>query len=345
MAARKTYCFTYNNYTGPLEVALQNFLVANCDYAVYGREVAPTTGTPHLQGYIILKKKARITTLSNKLTKINIRLALLAAKGSKKQNTTYCKKDGDWWQHPQNDDGADYTEPKKENPLQALITDIPNKNLNALAIDNPIAFIRNHSGVKLLKYIAEEELRQKHRKMLVTVIYGTGGLGKSRWAREEAKKNIEDGRIYTLMNPQGHTVWWDGYDGQQALLMDDFNGYLLPHHLFRILDIYALQIPVKGGHSWANWNYVYITSNKPPSEWYSPAVMAKLDFNAYFRRFHRIGKMTEEEDNLVIRWEKFNDPVVPVDEPLKGVIQYDPTGARILEIEGTIFIISFLPSN
>lgn len=188
-----------------------------------------------------------------------------------------------------------------------------------------------------MKYITEEEMRQKHRKMLVTVIYGTGGLGKSRWAREEAKKNIEDGRIYTLMNPQGHTVWWDGYDGQQALLMDDFNGYLLPHHLFRILDIYALQIPVKGGHSWANWNYVYITANKPPSEWYSPAVMAKLDFNAYFRRFHRIGKMTEEENSLVIRWEKYNDPVVPVDEPLKGVIQYDPTGARILEIEGTIF--------
>lgn len=52
MAARKTYCFTYNNYTGPLEVALQNFLVANCDFAVYGREVAPTTGTPHLQVYM-----------------------------------------------------------------------------------------------------------------------------------------------------------------------------------------------------------------------------------------------------------------------------------------------------
>lgn len=53
MAARKTYCFTYNNYTAVTEVALQKFLVDNCDYACYGRELAPTTGTPHLQVLVI----------------------------------------------------------------------------------------------------------------------------------------------------------------------------------------------------------------------------------------------------------------------------------------------------
>lgn len=49
MAARKTYCFTYNNYTPEIETRLQQFLTENTEYSIYGRETAPTTGTPHLQ--------------------------------------------------------------------------------------------------------------------------------------------------------------------------------------------------------------------------------------------------------------------------------------------------------
>lgn len=273
----------------------------------------------------------RIITLQNKLKTNKLKLALLPSKGSKKQNTTYCSKDGNIWKHPENDDGEDFLEEKKKSQLDILVDDINKKNLNALALDNPVAFIRNHSGVAKLKNIADEEIRQKSRSMLVTVLYGTGGIGKSRYARDLAAKN---GRIYTLMNPRTNSsVWMDNYDGQESLLMDDYCGYLLPHFLFRVLDIYGLQMEVKGSTIWANWNYVYITANKHPQDWYSPSVMAKLDFAAYFRRFHRIGKMSREDEGLVIRWEKYEDPVVPVDEPLGDIIQYGPAGDRILETE------------
>lgn len=53
---RKQYVFTYNNYTPEGEAALKAWLGKNTKYAVYGHEVAPTTGTPHLQGYFSLKK-------------------------------------------------------------------------------------------------------------------------------------------------------------------------------------------------------------------------------------------------------------------------------------------------
>jgi len=41
---RSNFCFTYNNYTGDGEKFLRDFLTENCKYAVYGHEVAPTTG-------------------------------------------------------------------------------------------------------------------------------------------------------------------------------------------------------------------------------------------------------------------------------------------------------------
>ena len=60
------YCFTYNNYTEPGEAALKTWLAENCKYAVYGHEVAPSTGTPHLQGYFSLKKRDRTSSLQEK---------------------------------------------------------------------------------------------------------------------------------------------------------------------------------------------------------------------------------------------------------------------------------------
>jgi len=55
----KSWPFTLNNYTLQNELDIQ--LLAKMDnsilYLVYGREVCPTTGTPHLQGFIQFKTK------------------------------------------------------------------------------------------------------------------------------------------------------------------------------------------------------------------------------------------------------------------------------------------------
>lgn len=47
---RNQYVFTYNNYTEAGEQALQKFICDNCKIGFYGHEVAPETGTKHLQG-------------------------------------------------------------------------------------------------------------------------------------------------------------------------------------------------------------------------------------------------------------------------------------------------------
>ena len=47
MSRNRNYCFTFNNYP---DTSLVDNLI--CKYIAYSKEVAPTTGTPHLQGYV-----------------------------------------------------------------------------------------------------------------------------------------------------------------------------------------------------------------------------------------------------------------------------------------------------
>ena len=90
--ARNNYCFTWNNYTPELEGQFRSWLEFNCKYAIYGHEIAPVTGTPHLQGFFSLKTKKRMTTLQKRFGENHIKLALFVAKGSAQQNRAYCTK-------------------------------------------------------------------------------------------------------------------------------------------------------------------------------------------------------------------------------------------------------------
>lgn len=97
---RTNFCFTYNNYSDDTEAALKTWVIANCKYAVWGHETAPTTGTKHLQGYFQLTKRGRTSTIQNRLSQSGIKLSLFWAKGSARDNLAYCTKvDKDFYQH------------------------------------------------------------------------------------------------------------------------------------------------------------------------------------------------------------------------------------------------------
>jgi hypothetical protein len=60
-------------------------------YIVFQEEIAPTTGTQHLQGYIVFENQRRLKTVGGVLP----RAYWAIAKGSGKQNSEYCtKKEG-----------------------------------------------------------------------------------------------------------------------------------------------------------------------------------------------------------------------------------------------------------
>jgi len=85
----KFWTVTKNNYTDAdiLEwsKAIDNDKVA---YLCFQKEVAPTTGTPHLQGYIVFTKRLRLPGVKKILGPVHA----LRSNGTPSQNRDYCKK-------------------------------------------------------------------------------------------------------------------------------------------------------------------------------------------------------------------------------------------------------------
>lgn len=91
MSRVRNFCITCNNYTEATIDALKSLEIIK--YGLLGREIAPTTGMKHLQGYIQLTKQQTLKALQKKLTKVGVKCALFVAKGDYKANYAYCSKD------------------------------------------------------------------------------------------------------------------------------------------------------------------------------------------------------------------------------------------------------------
>lgn len=144
--------------------------------------------------------------------------------------------------------------------------------------------ILHHKGLRQLKTDLERAKRPRYRQLEVLVLWGETGLGKTRYAYENYPLN----QIFKLTEPEGK-LWWDGYNGQQVLLIDDFSGWIKYRFLLNVLDVYPLDLEVKGGFVSAAFTQVIITSNYHPSQWYPRhGLDAPLA-----RRLHQIQQVTE----------------------------------------------------
>lgn len=96
------------------------------------------------------------------------------------------------------------------------------------------------------------------------VLYGPPGTGKSRRALFEAGPEA-----YYVAPPEGGKLWFDGYDGQEHVVIDEFDGHFCKKTwLCRLLDRYPMRVPVKGTTVPFLAKKVWITSNKEPVAWY-----------------------------------------------------------------------------
>lgn len=83
------WCITWNNYPEDWISSMEPILKL-CKGYVLGKEIAPTTGTPHIQGFLDFKTKTRWTPFKD----IGIS-KWIKAKGSVKSNVIYCSKSND----------------------------------------------------------------------------------------------------------------------------------------------------------------------------------------------------------------------------------------------------------
>jgi len=89
----RRWCFTLNNYTAEDEAKIQS---KDIPFVIYGRERAPTTGTPHLQGYLELADRGKTLSATKKMLGLQT-VHLIIARGTAEENINYCSKGGDFF--------------------------------------------------------------------------------------------------------------------------------------------------------------------------------------------------------------------------------------------------------
>jgi len=122
----------------------------------------------------------------------------------------------------------------------------------------------------------------------VFVLVGKPGCGKTRWCYHEYPDLWEQ----PINMSKTDTNWFDGYHGQKAVLLDEFEGHMPLNSLLKLIDRYMRQVPVKYGFTWFNPEVIMLTANEHPSKWYDFA--NRRDKEKALRR--RISKVAYYDD-------------------------------------------------
>lgn len=248
--------FTLSNYTDEEEKTIQD-AATGLRFLIYGRENAPTTGTPHLQGYCASNS---LKTIEGWKQLLGRRLHIEMARSSEKANIQYCSKEGNVFQSGEpNNQGV---RSDLQTAVQTLL-DTKDDPISTVAESHPTTFVRYGRGLRDLACVLRLGTERKHRTQLI-IVWGYPGTGKSYTVRLAAK-NME-GEHETYSKTRGE--WWDGYQSHKSVIIDDFYGWLKWDELLKIADEYPYRVPVKGSFVPFLANRIYITSNKHPEHWY-----------------------------------------------------------------------------
>lgn len=258
------WCVTINNYT---DEDLGYLRTIDCTYSIVGKEVAPTTGTKHLQCYFYWQN-ARSFNMVKTLFRT---WHLEKAKGNSFQNFTYCSKDGDFEERgPRPKDpqaGGGGTQMKRWNDAVVAAQEGRSEDIPA--------------DLRVRYYNTWKRLREDHQLAGASAdteeqmlwYWGPSGTGKSRTARADHPT------CYLKMCNR----WWDNYQGQDTVLLEDFDRdhSKLVHHLKIWGDRYPFPAEVKGGSMTIRPKLIIVTSNYHPRDIWD----READLGPILRRF------------------------------------------------------------
>jgi hypothetical protein len=223
----RLFCFT--NFD--IEYDYESFFNsdAKVTWLFKGRETCPTTGKKHDQGVIRFENKRRCNLASDGKSYFNKKLGKelngannRLCNGNEEANEKYCSKEGDveeWGVKPN---------PGKRNDLTEMKDSICNgSSVDEITMNNPMDY---HQYGRTLNKLEDIVLRKKFRNFMTKGLwlYGPTGSGKSHIAYKDYTPETH----YVYANDGG---WWDGYTGQDTVIINEFRTHTM--HYNELLDL------------------------------------------------------------------------------------------------------------
>lgn len=113
---------------------------------------------------------------------------------------------------------------------------------------------------RTLRTIGSDHCKTMPMERRVHVFWGRSGTGKSRRAWDEAG--------FDAYSKDPRTKFWDGYSGQEKVVIDEFRGGIDVAHILRWCDRYPVRVEIKGASVPFAATEIWITSNVDPRNWY-----------------------------------------------------------------------------
>ncbi len=255
----RNYVWTLNNYSDDDIVRLST-PIDGIKYLVFQREIGES-GTAHLQGYGITSSPVRMGGFKQLLSAP--RAHVEPRRGTHDDAYRYCTKlatrvddtEPVEWGQPPSGSGS-------RSDLLAVAEAIREGRTAAEIFSQyPIQYLRYTRGInQAIGLIRPGRDRCIEPKVIVYV--GPSGCGKSRRAAETYPESY-----WCTINESGR-IWWQCYESQRVVVIDDFHGELPFRYLLRLLDRYSMYVEAKGCSLPLAGTTFVITSNIHPQDWY-----------------------------------------------------------------------------
>lgn len=252
--------------------ALERVKDLNPTYLAWAPENCPSTGKFHWQTYAWFKNPRSVQSMGK----------LIAGIGSSEPSVGTPERNREYVFGPFVDTYKNKHKP--ENPDAKEVGTLPVQGKRNDLESFVDAIREGKRGLELLDHIETRAKYPKLEQTLVSefdeerahkmyndgifpevhVIWGRHGTGKTRQIYDK----YGSANVYRPRVKKCGQSWWTGYNGQDVILFDDYYGQIDWGDFLQLLDIYPIQFESKGGMKWRLASKIYITSNRPPNDWY-----------------------------------------------------------------------------
>jgi len=282
----KAKCWTFT-IINPNDAHISKFedLKEFTTYWIYGKETCPTTGTLHLQCYLVGKKQITKPTMRKWFGDGGNFYAV--SLGTPQENKVYCSKDNDfteWGNLPEarNVAGGEATKQK----WTQIVKLSKEKDHDGIMKEHPKEFLVHYKNIKQIGFDFSDTPSDLDAPC-GEWIWGPTGVGKSTTARRE-----NPGAFIKPMNK-----WWDNYKGQDVVILEDMSpSFSASMEYFMKIwpDCFAFPAEIKNHTVQLRPKKFIVTSQYHPK-----AIWQKEAYDAIIRRF-KIREMMRIENKSII---------------------------------------------